>query len=123
MTTAVRPESGLDWAIETPDLIDGEGFVKGFGGVLYNIALAARFGFENMPRKLPLTEQALLANFRTWVEETPVLDLDDPKIADFGRIVYLYLRAAKTKPQVGHFIGNGFSGNNEDADRWAHAGH
>lgn len=127
MVTAVRPKSGLDWAIETPDLIDEDGNFDGvFNGILYNIALGARFGWEKIPKSLSLTEQTLIANFRTWIDSeksAPTQIISDQYLADMGKAVYMYMRAAIANPQVGHFIGRGSKGNDEEADRWQHSGH
>lgn len=131
MTTAVRPESGLDWAIEIPECVDRENdeySSSGFNDVLYNVALAGRFGFIDVPKSLPLIEQALLATVHTMMDNLKHVHPDDPNanvqqyITNLGRTFYWYIRIAQAKPQVGHFVGNA-SGNENDADLWQHAGH
>lgn len=128
MTTAVRPKSGLDWAIETPDLVDKDGNFDGtFNSILYNIAAGARFGWTKIPKSLSLTEQALIANFRSLVDHNKPIDLNSENgkawLLDMGRVFQMYVRAAIADPQVGHFVGRGFEDNEKEADRWQHSGH
>jgi hypothetical protein len=133
MTTAVRPKSGLDWAIEVPECVDKNDpdlTVSPFNSILYLIAAGARFGWTKIPKSLSLTEQALIANFRSLVDnDLKHIHPDDTNenvqqyITALGRTLYFYARIAQTNPEVGHFIGSGKNGNDDDADRWLHAGH
>lgn len=125
MTTAVRPASGFDWEIEIPEVRE-EGNWAFLNDALYSIAIGARFGWIDMP-DLPLDEQALLAWYRgkkdIFANGRELVGNDIQEFAGIGKSFLWFARTGITNPQVGHFIGRGPDGNDEDAERWQHAGH
>lgn len=132
MTTAVRPASGKKWEEEIPEFItvkDGEEHITRYGNDILEVyAMDARFGFDPKLVGIPLPEGLdpgervtliQLWNIReNFLKADPRNGEDEGKFAEHGRYLWWLLRLWVSQPEVGHFVGRGFKGNEEAADRW-----
>jgi hypothetical protein len=153
MTTAVAPANAMNWSevFSTDKGFPDEGpHWRVINDVLYNIALAGRFGFVGMPHdfkentnnwshtecdrcdkprkehpiELSLTEQVVLAVFRSWSDNNEIKNVRynsrkwNKIVREMGTSMLMKCLIANADPRVGHFVGRGFDQNEKDADRF-----
>lgn len=134
MVTAIRPASGNDWKQEIPNCMNQDDFNPEFNSCLYLIAAGARVGWEKIPKRLPITEQALIAEFRNLAKELNAefsivgafLKTLDPEhltpnqekiFISLGLKFYWYACIANANPEVKQFVGQNTK-TQQAADAW-----